>query len=171
MDDWVLLKLQPYRRVSLAACANKKLSPLFFLVLLKFWNVWARWLTNWSYLSLRKCTLFSTSHISNPFEATTKAVPHYLPYNMRTSIPFPRRFWTPDCPRGRREVLVHWQALSPAEASWEDASAFMGQYPSFMFADKHISQVVGNVTAQQDSEGPSTKVYQRFTHGQYKQKD
>lgn len=131
----------------------------FFLVLLKFWNVWARWLTSWSYLSLR------------PYFLDTMGTFIPFPYNMGTFIPFPRLFWTPDCPRGRREVLVHWQALSPAEASWEDASAFMGQYPSFMFADKHVSQVVGNVTVQQDSKGPSTKVYQRFTHGQYKQKD
>lgn len=150
MDDWVLLKLQPYRRVSLAARANKKLSPLFFgpfKVLECVGKVAYK-------LELpESAKMHPVFHISyfKPFRGNHKGSPTLPPLQHEDLHPLPQAILDTRLSKGQTWVLVHWQALSPAEASWEDASAFTGQYPSFIFADKHISQVVGNVTAQQDS--------------------
>ncbi|KAF2295296.1 hypothetical protein GH714_032487 [Hevea brasiliensis] len=39
--------------------------------------------------------------------------------------------------KGQPQVLVHWEGLSPAEASWEAVNSFRSRYPSFVLEDKH----------------------------------
>ena len=36
------------------------------------------------------------------------------------------------------EVLVHWQGLSPAEATWEDLAALKKQFPDYCLEDQAI---------------------------------
>ncbi|KAB5538897.1 hypothetical protein DKX38_016430 [Salix brachista] len=36
----------------------------------------------------------------------------------------------------KKQVLVHWDGLSPADSSWEEVSSFQSRFPSFTLADK-----------------------------------
>ncbi|KAB5541338.1 hypothetical protein DKX38_014312 [Salix brachista] len=36
----------------------------------------------------------------------------------------------------KKQVLVHWNGLSPADSSWEEVSSFQSRFPSFTLADK-----------------------------------
>ena len=42
-----------------------------------------------------------------------------------------RRIW-----RNKEEVLIHWQGMSPAEATWEDARAMRLCFPDIALEDK-----------------------------------
>ena len=36
----------------------------------------------------------------------------------------------------KEEVLIHWQGLSPAEATWEDVATIKEQFPDYGLEDK-----------------------------------
>jgi len=36
------------------------------------------------------------------------------------------------------EFLIHWQGLSPAEATWEEEDMIKAQFPEFFLGDKEI---------------------------------
>jgi hypothetical protein len=41
------------------------------------------------------------------------------------------------------ECQVHWQGLSPAEATWEDMASIQEKFPSFFLADKENARGEG----------------------------
>ncbi|XP_058006849.1 uncharacterized protein LOC131182184 [Hevea brasiliensis] len=50
--------------------------------------------------------------------------------------------------QGQPQVLVHWEGLSPAEASWEAVNSFRSRYPSFVLEDKHNFNGRGGVMSR-----------------------
>ncbi len=42
--------------------------------------------------------------------------------------------------RHRDEILVHWQGLSPIDATWEDLSFMQAQFPDYALEDKGLSK-------------------------------
>lgn len=172
VGDWVrvLLKLQTYRHSSVDIRTNKKLSARFF----GLFKVLARVGTVAYKLELpESAKLHSVFHISylKPFHGKAVDSPTLPTIQQEDFLPLSQEILDERLSKSRHELLVHWQGLSPAEASWLDAMSFTNKYPSFVFADKHGSQGMGNVMAQQASQFPITRVYRRFTHGRFKQKD
>jgi hypothetical protein len=60
----------------------------------------------------------------------------HLPTLHEDSRLFPQAIIDQRCHQGTTEVMVHWQGLSPAEATWEPLSEFELRFPSFALADK-----------------------------------
>ena len=46
--------------------------------------------------------------------------------------------------RRREEILVHWQGLSPADATWEDLSFMQAQFPDYIIEDKGLAKRGGS---------------------------
>lgn len=53
-------------------------------------------------------------------------------------VPTPQALLDQRIRKGRKEVLVHWKWLSPAEATWEIHELIQERYPNFILEDKDI---------------------------------
>jgi hypothetical protein len=145
VGDWVYLCLQPYRQMSVSMRKNLKLSPRFYgpyQILEKIWVV--------SY----KLNLLLGSKIHPVFHVsllkkqlgTTVMVHDTLPYvdNAKGKVlPRPKVALEYCTKKGVTEVLVHWEGLSPTDATWENLNSMQLRFPSFVLEDKDNSKGVG----------------------------
>ena len=133
VGDWVYLKLQPYRQLSLWVKGYNKLSSRFWL-----FSVLVRWLTSWSCLRAAQFTLFSTSLIwdkswgdqitplsslaslaSMDFEGTLLPKPIAIMQQRSKQL----RSCT------ITEILVQWQGQTEEDATWESLYALQHKFP------------------------------------------
>ena len=134
IGDWVLLKLQPYRQLSVSGNRVQKLSPKYygpFKVLDTIGNV------------AYKLDLPSEAQIHDIFHVSQlrKAVGYQGPFVPLLVNSQQQLKWEPLVvldrklvKRGNRaeaQLLIHWKNLSPAEATWEFASEIRRRFPSF----------------------------------------
>ena len=156
VGDYVWLKLQPYRQLTVARHALNKLSPRFFgpfEILGRIGEVAYR-------LQLPK-----GSRIHNVFHVSLLK-PHKGPL-LETATELPsihegRTLFKPHAVirsrlnRGQRELLVQWHANAPESATWEGFEKFAEAYPDYELEDKLVVQEGSN-----DTDAFIGKIYQR----------
>ncbi|GMY32311.1 Transposon Tf2-2 polyprotein [Fagus crenata] len=137
VGDWVYLRLQPYRQSSIAFRKNLKLSPRYFGPFHVVERVGA---VAYKLKLPAESKLHSVFHVSNlkrklgsQEEASTM-----LPVigNLDGLVPLPQEILDRCTRRSKEEVLVHWQRLSPVDATWEDAQSLRLRFPEISLEDK-----------------------------------
>uniref|UniRef100_A0A2N9GM02 Integrase catalytic domain-containing protein n=1 Tax=Fagus sylvatica TaxID=28930 RepID=A0A2N9GM02_FAGSY len=137
VGDRVYLRLQPYRQSSIAFRKNLKLSPRYFGPFQVVERVEA---VAYKLKLPAESKLHSVFHVSNlkrklgsQEEASTM-----LPVigNSDGLVPLPQAILDRRTRRSKEEVLVHWQGLSPADATWEDAQSLRLRFPEISLEDK-----------------------------------
>ncbi|KAL9427049.1 hypothetical protein AB3S75_033771 [Citrus x aurantiifolia] len=136
--EWVYLRLQPYRQTSISIRKNLKLSPRYFgpfKVLKKIGAVAYR-------LELPKDSrihlVFHVSLLKKKI-GDNVVVQKELPTvdNDDDSLhPKPQAILDRRVRKQKKEVLIHWQGLSPAEATWEVLDIMKKQFPNYSLEDK-----------------------------------
>ncbi|KAK0582926.1 hypothetical protein LWI29_031198 [Acer saccharum] len=140
VGDFVYLKLQPYRQLSVSTRRNLKLSPRFYgpyEILQRVGPV------------AYKLKLPATSRIHSVFHISLlkkkiggdQVVQDQLPeINLEDNhmIPIPQALLDRRIHKGKTEVLIHWMGLSPAEATWEDRDKLKSQFPNLTLEDKGV---------------------------------
>ncbi|XP_068641893.1 uncharacterized protein [Aristolochia californica] len=126
--DYVWLKLQPYRKLSLAVSKRHKLSPKFygpFQVLQRIGNVAY-------HLQLPpNAKLHDVFHVSlsKPFRGDSPLLHTPLPpIQDGRSIPTPTQVLQARCAQGSWEVLVQWTTQDLVEDSWEPLESFQATF-------------------------------------------
>ncbi|KAH9646382.1 hypothetical protein KPL70_024860 [Citrus sinensis] len=152
VGDQVLVKLQPYRQISVANRLSNKLAKRYygpFRVTERIGAVAYR-------LDLPPDSkIHPVFHISllKPFHGQDASQVHSLPSesynNQPMSIPIAicaqRQVLVHGIPQS--QILVQWQDCAPENATWEALSEFTKQYPNFHLEDKVIPQgVEGDTT-------------------------
>ncbi|KAL6497455.1 hypothetical protein OROGR_029384 [Orobanche gracilis] len=138
VGDQVFLKLQPYRRRSLAKKLNEKLSPRFygpFVVTAKVGEVTYQLdLPPYS----RIHTVFHLSLLKKAVgtDMQAQSLPGALNEDHELLVEPQEVLAVRETTRGFIEVLVSWQTLPPCEDSWESAARFHEAFPSFPLEDK-----------------------------------
>ena len=132
------LRLQPYRHSSVALYRNLKLSPRFFSpfqIIQRVGEV------------AYKLKLPETSKIHPMFHVSNLKQALGGNDQQGTSLPeidgsngvvgpLPQAILDRRTRRNKEEVLIHWQGLSPAEATWEDAHTIRLRFPNITLEDK-----------------------------------
>ncbi|GJW86965.1 ty3-gypsy retrotransposon protein [Tanacetum coccineum] len=162
VGDRVLVKLQPYRQVSLAKWQSNKLAKRFygpFDVIERVGKVAYRLgLSDSSkihpvfYVSLLKpFSVVGKNVVINLPEEECEGHPVEQPLAvcanrmvLRNGIP-------------TQQVLVQWNVRSPEEASWEWLSEFQYAYPTYHLEDKVTFKGGENVTNDPEGKGPEEK--------------
>ncbi|KAA8525929.1 hypothetical protein F0562_007971 [Nyssa sinensis] len=137
VGDWVYLKLQAYRQLSVQFRKNQKPSPRFYgpyQVVQKISKV------------AYKVALPSGSRIHLVFHISLlkrRVGPGVLlQSNLSTKVDdnkqkfFPQAILDRKQTKGKWKSLVHWQGCSPAAATWENMQEFAIRYPQFTLEDK-----------------------------------
>ena len=139
VDDWVYLKLRPYRQKSLVHRRNEKLSLRYYgpyQVLCKVGRV------------AYKLKLPEHSHIHPVFHVSQLklAVPASYTPQVLPQVLAPSLEWAtePETLLDIRkttngdgaEVLVQWKGLAATESTWESLVSFAKQFPKFELEDK-----------------------------------
>ncbi|KAA8539425.1 hypothetical protein F0562_026117 [Nyssa sinensis] len=140
IGDWVYLKLQPCRQTSISMRKNVKLSPKYygpFKILKKIGAM--------SY----KLELPPESRIHIVFHVSLlkKKIGEKYPIqgelpvienDAETLYPKPQAVLDRRQRKNKEEILIHWQGLSLAEATWENLAAMQKQFPEHSLEDKAI---------------------------------
>lgn len=154
IDDWVFLKLQPYRQTSVHRRAGFKLAKRFygpFKILERIGPVAYR-------LQLPEdCRIHNVFHVSRLklCKGDHKAQQASLPpiFNNDKPIHVPEKLlgFRIQLIQGRTvpHLLVQWQLQPPSDATWEPADSLLKTYPSLNLEDKVILDEQGNVTGIQ----------------------
>jgi len=137
--DWVYLKLQPYRQVSVYMRKNTKLAARFygpFQVIKKISNVACK-------LSLPPGSrIHPVFHISllKRYLGRKQVACQHLPEALEDDrlTPTPQAVLETRIRHKKTELLIHWQGFSPAEATWEEEDMIKAQFPEFFLGDKEI---------------------------------
>jgi hypothetical protein len=150
VDDWVYLKLQPFRQMSVRTRSNMKLSPRFYgpyRVLEKIGSM--------AYkvelpAESRIHPVFHVSQLKQKLGAVDFVVDE-LPAITEDGAMVVEPKWILEV-RGTRvgrktvqEVLVHWTGLRREDATWERLSDLEMQFPHLNLEDKIRLQGEGNV--------------------------
>ncbi|KAL9441424.1 hypothetical protein AB3S75_020001 [Citrus x aurantiifolia] len=152
VGDQVLVKLQPYRQISVANRLSNKLAKRYygpFRVMERIGSVAYR-------LDLPPDSkIHLVFHISllKPFHGQDASQVHSLPSESYNNQPM----YVPIAICAQHQVLVHgipqhqilvqWQDCAPENTTWEALSEFTKQYPNFHLEDKVIPQgVEGDTT-------------------------
>jgi len=153
-DQWVYLKLQPYRQVSVHHRSSPKLAERYygpFRIIRRIGKV--------AYeldlpASSRIHPVFHISLLKPCFGHPSTQVSRianpqaYPPLNPLPLTHLDHRITT----NNTEEVLVHWDGQSAAEATWENLYLFLNQYPTFNLEDKIHLKGFSNVTHDANSE-------------------
>ncbi|XP_055960653.1 transposon Tf2-1 polyprotein [Mercurialis annua] len=149
VGDWVLLKLQPNRQLSLASHRNRKLSPRFygpFMVEAKIGKVAYR-------LQLHAhVKIHPVFHVSclKRFQGTIEeTTPTFPKVRQGEVLPSPKAILDKRIIDKDIQILIHWDGLSPADASWESSAIMEVQYPEFAFEVKRCVKEGTDVMNQQ----------------------
>ena len=136
MGDWALLKLRQRAASSLPQAVTGKLKPWFFgpyQVTEIINEVAVR-------LALPpRARLHDVFHVGllKKFHGTPPAAPPPLPPVHHGAVaPVPERAVRYRLARGVRQVLIQWQGLSAASATWEDVESFAARFPDFQLEDE-----------------------------------
>lgn len=151
VGQWVYLKLQPYRQVSIHRRTSHKLSKRFygpFRILKRIGPVayelelpvTARIHPVFHISMLKLCKGHPSTQVSPLPDPTT-----FPPLNA-TPIAILAYHAATDSPRQIEEILVHLDGSSAAEATWEALQAFQQKFPHFNLKDKIGPQGVNNDT-------------------------
>ncbi|OMO79271.1 reverse transcriptase [Corchorus capsularis] len=150
VGDMVLLKLQPYRQVSVASRRNQKLTPRFYG---PFPIVDRVGLVAYKVQLSEGSRLHPVFHVSclKKFHGT-ESCSFTLPL-LHKGVPIPtlQALMDSRMKNGKKEVLIHWEGFSPADASWESADHMQLRYPRFALEDKRSSNGESNVMIQDQS--------------------
>ena len=138
VGEWVYLRLQPYRHSSVALHQNLKLSPQFFgpfQIIQRVGEVAYK-------LKLPKTSKFHpVFHVSNLKQALGgndqqgTSLPE-IDGSSGVVSPLPQAVLDRRTRQNKEKVLIHWQGLSPAEATWEDARSMRLCFPDITLKDK-----------------------------------
>lgn len=138
IGDFVYLRLQPYRQISIAVRRNLKLSPRYFgpfEIIGKIGSVAYK-------LKLpansKLHPVFHVSCLKKKIGAAVE-VQESLPIisdTTETLTAVPQAILEKRKRRRREEVLVHWHGLSPADATWEDLQELKLRFPDMFLEDK-----------------------------------
>ena len=131
VGEWVFLRLQPYRQASLSLRRNIKLSPRFYgpykivrrigtvayeLELLPGTKIHPVF-----HVSLLKC------QVGQQIQVQT-ALPNVREEDGMV-VPLPQTVLERRIKKRKAELLIHWQGLTPAEATWEVEEDMKNRYP------------------------------------------
>ena len=167
VGDWVFLKLQPYKRRSLARRPVAKLSPKFYgpyKILERIGPVAYKLelpahakIHPVFHVSLLKKSLKSLQH--------PQPLPPVLSEEMELQVqPAEILQWREDA-LGKLEVLVQWDQLPACENSWESATQILEVFPQFPLEDK-VVLLGGSIDRVKRMPKPLiTKVYVRRQAG------
>ncbi|GJZ90056.1 ty3-gypsy retrotransposon protein [Tanacetum coccineum] len=153
VDDWVFVKLQPYRQSSVALRHSQKLSKRFFGLF--------RIVERIGPVAYR-LDLPEESQIHNVFHISVLKKCNGDPLTQQQPLPpysiGSHPILTPTEVLGYRKVLVHnrqipqvlirWQQQDPSEATWESLDDFRKDFPSFNLEDKVLLDAGGNDASQ-----------------------
>lgn len=134
-DQWVWLRLQPYRQFTAAKRAFAKLSPIYFgpfKILKRIGKVAYK-------LALSESKIHDVVHISmlKAFKGPPPSKVPTLP-DLRDGklLPQPLEVIRSRLNKGVKEVLVIWAGMQLNEATWENLNEFQLHFPSFKLEDK-----------------------------------
>ncbi|XP_068657873.1 uncharacterized protein [Aristolochia californica] len=134
--DYVWLRLQHYRQLSLTASKHHKLSPKFygpFQILDRIASVAYR-LKLLLYAKVHDVFHFS---LLKPFHGDSPMLHIPLPpLEDGRVLSTPVHVLQACRVHGAWEILVHWAETNSVEASWERFDTFHGLYPNFELEDK-----------------------------------
>ena len=138
VGDWVYLRLQPYRQMSVAVRKHLKLSPRFYgpYQILEKMGVVSYKLNLPSGSKIHP--IFHVSLLKKQVE-TTVVVQNMLLYmdNAKGKVlPRPKVALKYRTKKGITKVLVHWEGLSPVDSTWKNFNDIQLQFPSFVLEDK-----------------------------------
>ncbi|XP_063935341.1 transposon Tf2-1 polyprotein isoform X1 [Daucus carota subsp. sativus] len=159
VNEWVFLKLQPYRQKSLARRPFEKLAPRYygpFQVLQKIGGAAYK-------LALpEESRVHPVFHVSQLKRAVGTAVASpVLPPQLNAELELVAE--PEELLEVRRltkgnmrilEVLIKWKGLSDFEASWEEADLIANQFPNFHLEDKVSLWGRSNVIHSEAAKGP-----------------
>jgi hypothetical protein len=156
VDDWVWLKLTPYRQNTVRPRCSPKLSSRFFgpFQITKVINTVAYELALPA--SARIHPVFHVSKLK-PFKGQPPATipeldPEVIGPLLEVQPLAVLSFRTVQHNSGPiRQALVHWSGLTPQEATWETVDSLLQRFPHFNLEDKVNSEERGNDTSQGDS--------------------
>jgi hypothetical protein len=146
VGDWVLLRLHHRAAATITDRAHAKLAPKFygpFKILERIGTVAYR-------LQLpAKARIHDVFHVVflKKFEGPPPAAtPHLPPINHGRALPVPARVLHARPTATSWELLVSWECLASADASWEPLEDFKERYLKFKLEDELFSQAGGSVT-------------------------
>ena len=149
VNQWVYLKLQPYRQLSVKNLVTQKLAKRFygpFRILKRIGAV------------AYELELPPTARIHPFFHVSLLKACHGHPDTQIYPLPLPVMTDTPQPTQvldtrtitknstATTELLVQWEGQEPFEATWEDKITFINNYPDFDLEDKIIFQPRSNDT-------------------------
>ena len=161
VGDWVFLKMQPYRRRSLAKRINEKLSPRFYGPFQVLNNV---------VVVAYKLDLPSHSKIHSVFHVSllkkaigdsfqSQPLPPMLSKDQELQA-YPNSVLDIcELPPGIVKVLIQWKNLPPSENSWESVAKLQEVFPTYHLEDK-VSLLGGGIDKHKHKPH-ITKVYTR----------
>lgn len=147
VGDWVWLKIQPYRQLTVARKSFNKLSPKFygpFEVLARIGSVSYR-------LRLPETTqihdVFHVSLLKEHKGEHRKENPNLPPILQgRVMPPKPVKLLRARMRGGARQILVKWTEDESTSSTWEDAEKLLEAYPEMEFEDKLLVEEGSNDT-------------------------
>ena len=138
VGEWVYVRLFPYRQTSVTLRRDSKLAPRYygpFQILQRIGKVAYK-------LALpadsRIHPVFHVSVLKEKLGAMVSSQPQ-LPVTLQTQDGIsvrPQAILEQRKRRGQIEILIHWQGLSPSEATWEDLRNMKLQFPDLALEDK-----------------------------------
>lgn len=135
--EWVFLKLQPYRQVSVQLRKNAKLTARYFgpFKILKKISVVAYKLELPQ--GSRIHPVFHVNLLKRRLGGDHVVLPQ-LPELIEDDhmSPMPQAVLETRVRNKKKELLIHWQGLSPVEATWEEQESVRMKFPNFFLEDK-----------------------------------
>lgn len=158
VEDWVYLKLQPYRQHSIFKRVYQKLANRFYGP----FRVAARVGTVAYKLELpdnaRIHPIFQVSLLRRRLGEVSIPTPTLPPYSFEGEpLVVPEKVLASRSVERNGvvdDVLVHWHALPEEDATWEVAGEMARRFPEFSLEDKSIPEGVGNVTMRRSARAP-----------------
>ena len=138
VGEWVYFRLQPYRHSSVALHQNLKLSPQFFgpfQIIQRVGEVaYKLKLPETSKIHL----VFHVSNLKQAFGGNDQQGTSLPEIDGSSGVvgPLPQAVLDRRTRKNKEEVLIHWQGLSPTEATWEDARTIRLRFPDITLEDK-----------------------------------
>ncbi|XP_068662923.1 uncharacterized protein [Aristolochia californica] len=143
--EFVWLKLQPYRQLSLAAIKRHKLSPKFYGPLQVLHHIGT---VAYQLKLPPDAKLHDVFHVSllKPFKGDSPLLHTPLPpLKDGWSMPTPTQILPARRINNAWEVLIQWTDAELVEASWETLESFQTLFPTFELEDKFFLQEGGDV--------------------------